>query len=338
MRRLFKRISAEARLKITLCVLFVALVVGYLAPNIFISVPAGHVGVLWSRLFGGTITTKVYNEGLHAFLPWDHVTLYDVREQRLSQQFDSVTSDGVHVMITMDVRYHLIINQLGVLQRNLGSDYVNTLIAPNVSAFLRQQVARYTTEEVYSTQRSYIERVVLDYMRLNRSVILRASTEGLQFANYDSVFINGVVLPPAMQAAIALKMAQREAVHEWSYRVQREQLESQRREIEAEGTRKVLAILGEKLSDTFVRLRYVEMLGTLAQGNGTKLIITAPGGVGPGLVVGADTPITASSPPSGGPRQIGPSLTLPIPPEIPTILPLPHIPDLLTPHSMPQTP
>lgn len=327
MMRLFRRISDEAMLKITLGVLFVSLVVGYLAPNIFISVPAGHVGVLWSRLFGGTVTTEVFSEGLHAFLPWDHVTLYDVREQRLSEQVDSVTSDGVHVMITMDVRYHPIISQLGFLQRNLGPDYVSTLIAPNVSAFLRQQVARYSTEEVYSTQRVYIERVVLDYMRLNRSVILRASTAGLQFVNYDAVFINGVVLPKSMRAAIGLKIAQREAVHEWSYRVQREQLESQRREIEAEGTRRVLAILGEKLSDTFVRLRYVEMLGTLAQGNGTKLIVTAPGGAGPGLLVGTDAPAMPSSP-AAGPRRTAP-INVPLLSEMPDIPLPPHAPDLL---------
>ncbi len=312
MRLWLNRVGDETLLRITLGVMMAGLFLAYFAENIFIVVPPGYAAVRWSRFFGGTVTEQVYPEGMHIFLPWDRATLYDVRAQHLSRQIESLTHDGLHIALTLDVRFHPIIDQLGQLQRNLGPEYLDTLIAPMAASFARQQIARFTAEEVYATQRTYIERIILDFMRLNRTIVVREGVSGVPFINYDAVFINKIVLPVTLQAAIESKVAQLEATKEWVYRVERERLESQRRLVQAEGTRDVLATLGEKLSETFVRLRYVEMLETISGSPASKLIVTAPGGIGPAIVTGTEgnAPPIVATPPAGA--------TLPRLPDMPS--------------------
>jgi prohibitin 2 len=311
--RIFPKFSDDALLRFTLAVLIFAAVVAYFADNIFVSVPAGHVGVLWSRFMGGTQTDRIYKEGMHIFLPWDKLTLYDVRAQDLSQTIDSLTLDGLQISLTLDVRYHLIIDEVGELQRNVGADYENTILKPTVAGFARGQVARYTAEEVYSTQRSYIERVILDFMRLNRTLMVREGVTGTSFLNYDAVFINQVTLPATVQRAIESKVAQFEALREWKFRVQREQIESDRRLIEARASRDVLDTLGSRLTETFVHLRYLDVLNQLATSPNAKVVIAAPGGsTNPPVVLGVDGTRPAG-PPSSAAESPAPSSLSPLP-------------------------
>src|SRR3546814_12404061 len=44
-----------------------------LAPKIFITIPAGHVRVMWYRFLGGTALAAPYAEGMHVIFPWDEM-------------------------------------------------------------------------------------------------------------------------------------------------------------------------------------------------------------------------------------------------------------------------
>jgi regulator of protease activity HflC (stomatin/prohibitin superfamily) len=213
------------------------------------------------------------------------------------------------VVIALDLRFHPNIDQLGFLQRNFASDYAQTIIAPAVSAATRERVAHLTMEEVYSTKRSYVEQTVLDDMQRNRTVLIRPGVAGIPFVTYDAVFLNEVELPQTVQQAIESKIAQQQATLEWTARVERERLESQRRQIEAQGTKAVLAIIGPDLTETFVRLRYVEMLERLAASPASKLIVTAPGAPAPRIVIGTENAgakggaaVEVPAPPAAGVR------------------------------------
>ena len=58
------------------------LIIAFLAlffwERILVSIYPGHVGVLWRR-FSGTVTDRVYGEGLHFVLPVNIMYSYDVR-------------------------------------------------------------------------------------------------------------------------------------------------------------------------------------------------------------------------------------------------------------------
>ena len=49
------------------------LVAAVLYPHVALTVPSGHVGVLWKRFGGGTVLDprRLKDEGLHFIWPWD---------------------------------------------------------------------------------------------------------------------------------------------------------------------------------------------------------------------------------------------------------------------------
>ena len=74
----------EHSLPIIVIYLMVATLVGFLiAPNVIVTVPTGHVGILWKRFRGGTQLDPrlLKDEGMRVLLPWDKLFLYDLRLQ-----------------------------------------------------------------------------------------------------------------------------------------------------------------------------------------------------------------------------------------------------------------
>ena len=74
----------EHSLPIIVIYLMVATLVSFLiAPNVIVTVPTGHVGILWKRFRGGTQLDPrlLKDEGMRVLLPWDKLFLYDLRLQ-----------------------------------------------------------------------------------------------------------------------------------------------------------------------------------------------------------------------------------------------------------------
>jgi len=86
MRRAAWRRFVERHLPNVVIYLMVAtLVAVVLYPYAVVTVPSGHVGVLWKRFAGGTVLDprRLKDEGLHLIWPWDRLFLYDLRLQSL---------------------------------------------------------------------------------------------------------------------------------------------------------------------------------------------------------------------------------------------------------------
>ena len=75
-------------LGITLTFLILAMVLTWLTPTMFKFIPAGHAGVYWVRFGQGTVTDDVLDEGVHLKLPWDKITIYDIRMRHTEGKFN----------------------------------------------------------------------------------------------------------------------------------------------------------------------------------------------------------------------------------------------------------
>ena len=60
----------------------------FLLPFIYHTIPAGHVGVLWKRFGGGTVTERVFPEGYRLTMPWDILYIYDARLQTVERDIE----------------------------------------------------------------------------------------------------------------------------------------------------------------------------------------------------------------------------------------------------------
>ena len=144
---------------VVLALLMVWLMV-YLAADIFISVMPGQGGVLWKRFGGGTVTGHVYGEGLHVIPPWDEMTVYDIRYQQQSREFEVLSSDGLLYNVEVTVRFRLREQLLGLLHKCVGPQFVDTMLLPEVGAVTRLVTAQLRPDELYTSQRQASEAAI----------------------------------------------------------------------------------------------------------------------------------------------------------------------------------
>jgi hypothetical protein len=95
------------------------------------------------------------------------------------------------------------------------------------------------------------------------------------------VLLAEVTLPDSLQEAVERKFAQAELVEEFRFRVQREELESKRKEVEANGIRTFQEIVTPTISDAYLRWTGIEATLKLAQSPNSKVVIlgNGPGGL-----------------------------------------------------------
>lgn len=254
--------------------------------EVIISVPAGHVGVKWSRFFGGTVVTGPHmSEGTHAVFPWDKVTIYDGRLQVHSIQYEVASKEGLHVQINLSFRWHLSPHNAAKLHKAIGPDYLNSLLVPEVGSVLRDRASKHTAEELYSTQRAQIQQDVFDTVvaennanRISRRV---DNPLGTDLVYLDDVMFLDVTLPENLRAAIERKLEEAQLVEEYRFRVVREGLESQRLVVEGEGIRQYQALVTPGLTDSYLRWSGIQATLKMAQSPNSKLVFmgNGPGGL-----------------------------------------------------------
>ena len=144
------------------------LVAAVLYPYMVITVPSGHVGVLWKRFNGfgiqcwcwvgrGTVLNplELRKEGLHLIWPWDRLFIYDERLQTATETYNAISKEGVSLSATINIRFQLRHNSVAVLHKFIGPAYEEWWCAlksaagrvkswPNIqpSRFIRRRASR----------------------------------------------------------------------------------------------------------------------------------------------------------------------------------------------------
>ncbi|MFD1627383.1 prohibitin family protein [Azospirillum griseum] len=249
-----------------------------IAPSIFIEVPAGHVGVLWLRFFGGTVTDRVFKEGLHVIFPWDTVTLYDVRLRTDNRRFDAVTSNGMTLTVEVSVRYRVNPPTAGVLHKLTGPSFADTLVHPKVGSLVYHFVAQNNPESFYSADRADIQTYLMTNARNGFPVPSDAfdvapGNLGEPMIRVEDVLVSGITLPPLVRQAIDRKIEQQQIMQEYEFRVAREAKERDRKRIEAEGIRDFQETVAHTITPEYLRLRGIEATRAFAESANAKTII-----------------------------------------------------------------
>jgi regulator of protease activity HflC (stomatin/prohibitin superfamily) len=100
----------DRQLPIAVIYLMVTVLVAVvLFPHVVVTVPSGHVGVLWKRFGGGTVLEprELKDEGLHLIWPWNELFMYDLRLQSITETYNAISSDGVSLTASINARFRL---------------------------------------------------------------------------------------------------------------------------------------------------------------------------------------------------------------------------------------
>jgi prohibitin 2 len=312
----------EHSLPVIVIYLMVATLVSFLiAPNVIVTVPTGHVGILWKRFRGGTQLDPrlLKDEGMRVLLPWDKLFLYDLRLQTTTDTYNAISKDGVNLSATINIRFRLKHDAVPQLHQTIGPDYVTTMLRPEIGNRAREIFAEYTAEEIYSTKRQEIQKKIRTHTEamLGQSMIQRTEQESEYGDHYRvsldemliiyDTLVLGLELPATVNAAINRKIEQYYLVQEYAFRVDREKKESERKQIEANGIRDFQQTVSQGISDSYVRWRGIEATLQLAQSPNTKIVIIGSGKDGLPVILGnVDTPIAPTPPKAGAPQAAAP--------------------------------
>jgi regulator of protease activity HflC (stomatin/prohibitin superfamily) len=282
--RWLKRILSRLKAKLTdnlpqviVASLILAFIIVYFWHSIFITIKSGEAGVLYLRFFGGTVTDKVYGEGFHIIAPWNTMTIYNVRYQANPHEMDALTQTGLRVHLNLNIRYHPEYNVLGVLHQTVGPDYLNKIVIPEVEAVLRKIVGQFDAEEVYTTKRAIVEKIVNEALE----------QVSQRFIQIDDVMVTRLELPERIKQAIEAKLEQQQLAEAYRYRLDRERKEAERKRIEATGYRDYNAILESSITEKILKWKGVEATLELSKSQNSKVIII--GGGKDGLPIILDT-------------------------------------------------
>ncbi|WP_435141581.1 prohibitin family protein [Pseudopelagicola sp. nBUS_19] len=286
-----RRFIQVNRRKILLAIMGCVLLLTALAPRLLVIVPAGHGGVLFKSFWEGTDLTRTLGEGLNIIAPWNLVTNYSLRLSVAEESYPVVSSKGLHYNIHASFRWRLNTTTLPILHRDLGASYTEVMLVPEVGSVLRDIVSKYTAEEVYASGRESIQlevynELVGDSRTENIGPYIqrvRASTHHLIFL--ESILIRDVVLPEYLTAAIERKLEQAQVAEEYEFRVAREKLEAQRKEIEAQGIQKFTQTVQAGITDQYLKWRGVEATLELAQSKNAKVVVIGGGSDGLPLIL-----------------------------------------------------
>jgi regulator of protease activity HflC (stomatin/prohibitin superfamily) len=307
----------EHSLPVIVIYLMVATLVSFLiAPNVIVTVPTGHVGILWKRFRGGTQLDPrlLKDEGMRVLLPWDKLFLYDLRLQTHDDTYNAISKDGVYLTTTINIRFRLKHDAVPQLHQTIGPDYVNRMLSPEIGNRAREIFAEYTAEEIYSTKRQEIQKKIRTHTEamLGQSSFSRTEQESEYGEHYKisldemliiyDTLVLGLELPAAVNAAINRKIEQYYLVQEYGFRVEREKKESERKQIEANGIRDFQQTVTQGISDSYVRWRGIEATLQLAQSPNTKIVIIGSGKDGLPVILGnVDTPMQPNPAPAVAP-------------------------------------
>lgn len=280
------RLSYELIIILLVLLFFVIIFASYIVHN----VPAGHVGVLWSRFGGGTRIDTTLGEGFHLTLPWDEVYIYDRRLQKETDSFDVLTNDGMTVHLEVAWRYRVIGSAAPLLHQYIGPDYEQVLVKPDILQRTRDILSVHRSSDLYSAGRLRIQSEIRQAVELNlRNEFNPPEYPGINAIALEDVMIREVKLPQALQAAIVRKNEAFQKAEEYSFRIEIERKEAERRRIEALGIRSFQEIVNSNLSEGYLRWRGIEATTALAKSPNSKIVVIGSGSGGLPLILNPDS-------------------------------------------------
>ena len=244
------------------------------------------------RLFlGGTSTDRVYGEGIHILWPWDRMYIYNTRIQTTLHEFTVLTNKGLPITLKLAIRYHPEYEMVGLLHKNVGPNYVNAIVVPQIESVMRRNIGRQNPEDIYTNKEGILTNIVASAIE----------ETGQKFVYIDDIVIRAVELPPDIADAIEVKLVYQQRFEAYEFRLEEERQEAERKRIEAEGIRDYQATVRETLNDDLIRWQGVQATVELAGSNNAKMVIIGAGENGLPVILGGDAldaPAPATAPPA----------------------------------------
>lgn len=238
-----------------------ALLLSWLFWSLIVIIDAGETGVY--SLFG-KVKDNELRSGFHLVNPLAKITKMTIRTEEYTMSkvasegkrtgddsIAALTREGLSVTLDVTVFYRLEENKASDIYKEVGVNYVEKIIRPEIRGAIRDVVARYEIKEIYSDKRQEASQAIRQMLqeKLNPRGIVA-----------EDVLVRDVSLPQNLANAIQEKLKSEQESQRYDFVLDREKKEAERKIIEAEGQRDAQKIIDESLSEKYLNYLYIKEL------------------------------------------------------------------------------
>jgi regulator of protease activity HflC (stomatin/prohibitin superfamily) len=250
-----------------------AILVIVILANTVLILDTGEMAVIFNQVSGNLSSrfpgTNILIPGLQKSVKYDtRVHTYTMAstfaegEPKGDDAIETLTKDGQLVKMDLSVRFHIDPTRLTNLHREIGPDYINKVVRPEVRNQIRLAVSAYPVTEVYTEKRQEIQLQTQENLKRkfkNSYLIL------------DEVLIRNIRFSPEFEKAIEQKQIAQQEAQRMQYVLDKERQEKDRKIIEAQGEAESIRLKAQVLAanPALIQYEYVQKLSP-----GVKTIIT----------------------------------------------------------------
>jgi regulator of protease activity HflC (stomatin/prohibitin superfamily) len=205
--------------------------------SMFYTVEPGEKGIIFKKFSGGLDKETIYGQGFHVIAPWNTLHIYDVKIHETFEKMEVLSENGLSIQIDLSFRYNPVHEKIGYLHDEIGRNYLERIIKPEIRSVTREVIGNYLPEESHSNTREAIEDEIEE---LTREKIAS------KYLTLDAILIRDVTLPLTLRTAIEQKLKKEQESLEYEFKIDKAKKEAERKEIEASREKKKNDELYEK--------------------------------------------------------------------------------------------
>jgi len=226
------------------------------------TVRQGDVGVKRTL---GRIDPEAIEPGVRLINPFvTRVIRVPVRTVNLELGLDLPSREGLNVRSELSILYRVRPEEAPRVIGEIGPDYEQALILSVFRSAAADVTARYMAKDMHSGSRAEIEKEIRDLMANN------LKNRGFEV---EAVLLKSITLPPGLYQAVEAKLAAEQEAQRMQFVLQREELEAQRKRIEAEGVAAAQGTLASAINPAVIEWARIEAFRALATSPNAKVIV-----------------------------------------------------------------
>lgn len=226
----------------------------------YIIVPPGTIAIV---VTAGQVVA--YESGMHHKFPiLSEVIEMTAKTQKLEQENDIPTKEGLSVRLDTAVLFRLDVTKAADLYKQVGENYVELIVAPETSSLVRGLTSESEAKALYSSGRNTMQTT------LKSELTTKLSPKGIII---EDVLLKDIKLPDELSKAIELKAQAEQDAARMEFVLEKERQEAERKAIEAKGIADFQRIVSEGISAQLLQWKGVEATEKFANSPNTKIVI-----------------------------------------------------------------
>lgn len=212
----------------------------------FTTIKSGEIG-LKSRF--GQIVSQTTQEGIQFKVPYvEKVTKVNMKVQKADITSSSATKDLQDVSIAFAINFQLNPDKVMDLYKNVGSNYVETILQPATQEALKNVTSKYTAEELITKRSEVSQQIIQD-------LSAKVSKYGIVINELNITDLN---FSEAYNKAIEDKQVAEQEVKKAQQELEKTKIEAEKKVAEAKAEADALRLQRTEITNELLELRRIE--------------------------------------------------------------------------------